>query len=118
MIVNIDVARWSLEELASIEEQKRLWLGASTGEMSSFEEACCGVFDDSGVTRALDKGFLLQNYGSEIVGQFESLNASIQKVPSNLKPSDLIDLPLMDEIRSKAKLILESRMFSDNSNNP
>lgn len=32
MMINIDVLRWSLEELALLEEQKRLWLGASLSE--------------------------------------------------------------------------------------
>ena len=65
--ISLDVLRWRLEELASLEEQKRLWLGASLREMSTFEEACCGVFDDAGVRRAIENGFMLDRYGSEIV---------------------------------------------------
>lgn len=114
-MINIDVLRWSLEELALLEEQKRLWLGTSLSEISSFEEACCGVFDDSGVTRAMDNGFMLESYGSEIVRQFDSLSALIRKVPSNLKPSDLIGLPILVEIRAAAKKLLESGMFADHS---
>lgn len=113
--ISLDVLRWRLEELASLEEQKRLWLGASVREMSTFEEACCGIFDDAGVTRAIENGFMLDRYGSEIVNQFESLDALIQKVPLDLNDNDLISLPILDEIRAAAKHLLESGVFADGS---
>ena len=113
--ISLDVLRWCLEELASLEEQKRLWLGNSPGEMSTFEEAWCGVFNDAGVRRAIENGFMLDCYGSEIVDQFEYLGALLRKVPLDLKPSDQINLPILDEIRSAAKQLLESGAFVEGS---
>ena len=46
-MINLETLRWSLTELASREEQEQLWLGLSKDEMSSFEEATCGLFDDA-----------------------------------------------------------------------
>ena len=113
--ISLDVLRWCLEELASIEEQRRLWLGNAPGEMSTFDEAGCGVFDDSGVTRGIRNGFMLDRYGSEIVNQFESLSALIRKLPPGLKPDEEIEHPIMGQIRATAKRILESGAFDDRS---
>lgn len=112
MSINLDVLRWSLEELASVDEQRRLWLGRAKGEMSSFEEACCGVFDDSRLGLALERGGLRERYGAEVADRFERLSVLTGKVPLDLWPDEQIDLPVMAEIRSLAQAILASPMFS------
>lgn len=99
--------------MASFEEQRQLWLGHRKGEMSSFEETVCGIFDDSGLARAMDKGLLREKYGDEIAQQVEILRRLIHKIPSNLRPSDLIELPIMHQIRESAKSLLETPLFND-----
>ena len=54
--VNIEHVRWALEELSDEREQVRLWLsdGSAGKEVSSFVEAQCILFDDSGLGYALE----------------------------------------------------------------
>lgn len=56
MRVHSELILWALEELSREDEQRRLWL--STGEngaaISSFAEAICQLFDDSGLSDELD----------------------------------------------------------------
>lgn len=109
--INLEVLKWNLEEMASLEEQRQLWLARRKGEMSTFEEACCGIFDDSGLSRAMDKGLVEDYYGNEVAQKVEILNHLIDKVPDNLNPNDLIEHPIMCQIRQAAKEVLESTML-------
>ena len=109
--MNLAMLRSRLEELASLDEQERVWLGNSSDVMSSFEEAVCGVFDDAGITRAMDSGVLRKEFGDEVFDQFRALDALIQKVPVNLAPSDLVSRPLLANIRAASCALLESKMF-------
>ena len=93
-----------LNELSSNEVQERLWLSdGSTGEVSSFEEAICCIFDDGGVTRAMDTKALPNSLAS----LFTELNVLIDKIPSNVHPRVVIDHPAMKEITKIAKSILK-----------
>lgn len=85
----------SLVELSDKDVQERLWLYGGTKEMSSFEEAICGIFDDGGVTKALDRGEL----DPLISILFVRLNALIDKIPTNISPQEQIDHPAMLDIR-------------------
>lgn len=86
---------WALEELSSREEQERLWLSdGSSGEVSSFTEAICGVFDDGGISRALDSNEL----SDELAIRFRELSRLVDKIPQNARPQDQIDHPAMIEI--------------------
>jgi hypothetical protein len=106
-MINRDVLRWCIEELASRDEQERLWLGRSQNEMSSFEEAVCGVFDDSGLTRAFESGYLEKNYSDEFCGKVNELHRAIHSVPEKLRPQEIIDHPRMEKIRILAREMLE-----------
>jgi len=86
---------WALEELASREEQERLCLSdGSSGEVSSFTEAICGVFDNGGVSRALDSNGL----PIELAIRFKELSNYIDKVPQDAPPQEQIGHPAMLEI--------------------
>ncbi len=109
-IINQQLAVWGLEELASREEQERLWLAnGSTDEMSSFEEVICSVFDDSGVSRALDSGKL----SAQLADKFRSLSKLIDKVPQNVPPQQQIDHPAMKAI-SEIALELKEMLTKEN----
>lgn len=106
-MINRDVLRWCLEELASREEQERLWLGRSQSEMSSFEEAVCGVFDDSGLTRTIESGYLEKNYSNQFCRKVNALHLAIHSMPEKLRPQEIIDHPGMEKVRILAREMLE-----------
>ena len=108
MSINKDILRWSLEELANEEEQKRLWLGISKNEMSSFEEARCGVFDDSGLGRLMEKGLVASEYGTLVAEMVSHLSFLLKKMPANIPPHEVISHHLMGEIRTTCLRLLES----------
>ena len=93
----------ALEELANREEQERLWLSdGSSGEVSSFTEAICGLYDDSGLSRALDSGEL----SDELSKRFCELSRRIDRMPQDISPQEQIDHPAMKEISIIAREIL------------
>ena len=57
MLVNAnnDMILESLDELADIQLQERLWIGGEGSELSSLEETICALFDDSCLGMVLDK---------------------------------------------------------------
>ena len=110
MSINKEILRWSLEELASEEEQKRLWLGLSKDVMSSFEEAWCGVFDDSGLARFMEKGLVEIEHGDQIAQMVSHLHSLLKKLPVNAPPIEIISHPLMGEVRKACSRLLESSL--------
>jgi hypothetical protein len=88
-----------LRELAQVEDQRRLWL-ASSGEISSFTEAMCGLFDDTGLGDALQKGDAVFNAGADRT--LRELSAAVSTVDGQLPPGALIDHPLMGRGRALA----------------
>jgi hypothetical protein len=102
--INVLTVVWSLEELASRVEQEKLWLSdGSSGEVSSFTEAICGVFDDGGVSRALDSGML----PNDLAAKFTELSNRIDKIPHYAAPQEQIDHPIMKDISQLATELLE-----------
>jgi len=98
--------RETLSELADLEYQRRVWLGQSPNEVSSFEEAVCQLYDDYDL-----KGFLatrLENIenAAEIREIFESLETSIGAVDESLDPRVLIESPEMNSVRDVARRAL------------
>ncbi|QVL30268.1 hypothetical protein KIH39_15550 [Telmatocola sphagniphila] len=88
----------ALDELGSLEAQNRLWLSdGSSGEISSFEEAICQIFD-AGVTHELET----RQVPAPSYLLFIKLDHLISKVPENMPPKDLISLSIMTEIRDLA----------------
>jgi hypothetical protein len=105
-VINLETLRWSLTELASREEQEQLWLGLSKDEMSSFEEATCGVFDDAGLTRAVDSGYLRRKFSEEINNKVASLSRLVAELPRNVHPREVINHPKMEDVRKLAQELL------------
>ena len=106
-----DRLRWSLEELASREQQEQFWLGRVPGMMSTFEEAWAGAFDDSGLWAVYDEQEFLEEYGGDVVRLIELLRSLLKKVPLNVHPSEIIPLPVLEEIRKVSQQLLQSALF-------
>ena len=98
---------WRLEELASEEQQEKLWLHGNENQMSSFTEAICGVFDDARLTRALETGYLENNFSRELCQKVEKLNQLINLVPEDLPPEKIIKHSKMNAIRALSGELLD-----------
>jgi hypothetical protein len=89
--------------LADYDYQKRVWLCGSGPEMSSLTEAVCGLFDDSGLGDALDKGQSV--YSVEV----DTLLRRILNMTSALDPDQRVAVfsPKMDIMRNLAASALK-----------
>ena len=107
-MINLQLVIWCLEELASRKKQERLWLSdCSSGEVSSFEETVCQLFDDSGVSRELRSGKLRLVFPKRFCDCLEKIDAHIGKVPQQQPPLEIINHPEMEIIRGLCKELLQ-----------
>lgn len=97
---------WGLEELSDRDFQERVWLGKSEDEMSSFVEAVCTTFDDSGLGIALDSEAKRAELPPRLYEMANKLNRLIAKVPQGLSPSEIVNHPAMADVREAAKEML------------
>jgi hypothetical protein len=86
-----------LHELADEGFQQRVWTGRSPTEISSFSEATCGLFDDSGLGDALDKHEIV--FSEEIDRLLRELSVAIHKVYDSGHYSNFVQSPEMDRVR-------------------
>jgi hypothetical protein len=104
--MNMQNLIWGLEELSDLEFQKRVWTGRSDGEMSTFEEAICATFDDSGLGIALDSERKRAELPSALCDVAMKLDSLVKKVPRGLSPMETISHPKMSDVREVAKKML------------
>jgi hypothetical protein len=98
----------ALKELADLGFQRRVWLATGGPEVSSFEEAVCGLFNDTGL------GDLLEKQRSPVFGpesdaklrEIRGLTRHASQSLYSLDPSALIEHPAMKHIRDLAGEIL------------
>lgn len=64
----------ALTELADRSYQERVWAGLAAAEMSSFEECAERLFDDSGLSIALEQGTV---FGVEVDGLLRDLSRNV-----------------------------------------
>jgi hypothetical protein len=98
-----------LRELSSIEEQRRLWLstGENNADVSSFVEAICGLYNDSGLDDLLDAG--LTGYPEPVVERLKKIDALLSRIgETNRHKGDeaKINDPAMAVVRKLAGEIL------------
>jgi hypothetical protein len=97
-VYNRQTILWGLEELIDKDEQIRTWLSnGSTGEVSSFTEAVCTVFD-GGLINALDQNKVPEPY----CALFRALQSLTREIDANASPAEIIDNPVMSKIRETA----------------
>lgn len=80
--------------------------------MSSFEEAQCGVFDDSGLGKMLDRKKVTEEYGAEVEKIASLLRSLCRSAPTNLMPHELISSAQLVEIRKVARKLLETSIVN------
>jgi len=95
-----------LEEWASENEQRRLWLsdGANGAEVSSFTEACEGLLTDTGFGDELDRGRLVFDPSADAM--LKKLRALMSVIDADRAPHQIIADPQMHEVRLLASQLL------------
>ncbi len=94
-----------LTQLSQRNEQIRLWLSDGTsGEVSSFTEAICGIYDDGGVSRALESEALI----GALADSFTELRKLIAEIPENAPPLEIMNHPAMKRIGKLASELRSS----------
>ena len=93
-----------LNELATISEQKRLWLsdGAGGKEVGSFTEACCSIFDDLTVGDLLKQRRLHGATSNKFASLMSRLSILLDSIDETLAPQDIIALQEMNSVRELA----------------
>ncbi len=101
---------WGLEDLSDKSFQKRVWANIDNvdGELSSFTETVCQLFDDTGLGRKLDRDQQLYHVSPENRSKLIRLRRLIASVPHFASQLEIIDHPKMDVIRVLSKEILHS----------
>ena len=94
-----------LRELSNAQFQRRVWLASSGPEVSSFSEAVCQLFDDTGLGDALDRGSPVFSAAAD--STLKNLMQAASRVDRSLSPGSLIDAPQMDLIRNLAAMAIE-----------
>ena len=98
-----------LHELSDEAFQRRVWLASSGPEVSSFSEAICGLFDDTGLSIDLEHGKLPSVFSNEIYEGLRGLGKLVDRAARqfrSLPPTVIIEHPQMQEIRSVAANVL------------
>jgi hypothetical protein len=91
-----------LTELSDESLQRRRWLAEGVDpsgavEMSSFEEAVCGLFDDTGLSGALEKG--ATGFGEDVDRQLRELHKLLNPIDSRRSPKEIMSDPRMARVR-------------------
>lgn len=105
-MINKNLIVENLHILASEKEQRRYWLPNGTNEMSLLDEQACQIFDDAGLTRAVDSGWLARNFSAEFCQKVESLRKALRRLPDDQAPEIIIEHPKMAEVRKLSEELL------------
>ena len=114
--VNNDIILESLEELADIQFQERVWVKGKGPEVSSLEEAICGLFDDSCLGMVLDKqGYV---YNKTIDAEIRQLSNELARIDTTKNIEEIVPCSEWRQIASRAgKLRQRIREFLLKRNN-
>lgn len=105
-MINKQLALWCLENLASRDEQERLWLARTGNETFSLEEAWWGFFGSAGIESAMKSGYLQKTYSKELCRKVEALHNVMRQLPELASPEIVIAHPKMEEVRRIAADLL------------
>lgn len=105
-MINYSLLEESLRELSSEQFQREIWTGQTSQLMSSFTEAVCGVFDDSGLGDSVSTGTAQSALGSDLYRLVEELDCAVSNVDSTDSPLTLIESCEMEIVRRIAHRLL------------
>jgi hypothetical protein len=89
-----------LQELADEKFQHRVWAVSSGPEVSSFSEAICGLFDDTGLGDAIDRG--QDVFGKEADNLLWLIGREAAQIDRRWSPEQLLSSEQLRRIRELA----------------
>lgn len=109
-LIYVDHIREGLTELASEDLQYAVWVDPDDARVGSFVEAICQVWDDSGLSRALEKEpeAVQEMLGSDAVQRLEELDRACLAIDQRLDDAVLIPSPAMDKVQRLAAAALDA----------
>ncbi len=95
--INIPMILNCLNELCDIAYQQRVWLASTGPEISSFTEAVCQLFDDSGLGVELEKNNII--FSESIDTKLRMMQVKLAEINDKQAPLDIINETKMKRIR-------------------
>lgn len=120
-LMNRELILHVLDELSSdADYQALLWSGKIEGVQASFIEAVCGLFNDSGLGRELDRGSLEITYSPALCQLARYLRESLKMIDGDETPEEIVAHLATTWVRETARelrilFLAESRATSDAS---
>ena len=95
----------ALRELADEAYQRQLWLASAGPEVSSLTECISRLWDDSGLSSALESRVAV--YNPEIDDHLRKLDAILGRIDPSRAPEAILEDPQLARARSLARSLLE-----------
>jgi hypothetical protein len=97
-----------LNELADEGFQRKVWLAPDGPKISSFDEAICGLFDDTGLGDLLEKQSppVFTSEIDTILRELDQLSTQASHLFRTMPPASIVDHPKMCEVRCMAAKVL------------
>ena len=105
-----------LRELSDEHLQRRVWLASSGPEVSSFEEAICGLFDDTGLGDAIDGG--QDVFGREADNLLWLIGRKAAQIDRRWSPEQVLASEQLQQIRelaAQASVLVQAIQHDSNS---
>jgi hypothetical protein len=106
-VIYLDNILSGLLELSDLSFQGRVWTGNTPGEMSSFGDVACDLFNGTGLSEALADGTLSDIFGAAAARVIQELESAVDAVDEDLSIEDLISSPEMCRVREFSKRALD-----------
>lgn len=110
MVVNVKQLIEALRKLSDAEYQRRAWLASAGPVVSSFDEQACQVFDDTGLSPAVDTGRRPPELSEQAFAALKDLDRAVSRVEQGAPPERLLEDPRVEQVRmiaARALALLE-----------
>lgn len=91
-----------LNELSDSNIQKELWI-EGIGGISSFTEAICSIFDDSGLAVLMNENGLKD----PLLSKFNELDSLLRQIPEHDAPENIINHPNMKDVKRVSNELIQ-----------
>lgn len=96
----------ALRNLSNADFQRQAWLASEGPVVSSFSEDVCQVFDDTGLTLALDAGKCPPELEEQAFLALQELDVAVRRVDQAAPPERLLRDPRVKEVREISGSVL------------
>ncbi len=101
-MINLEQLIAALQYLSDAEFQRRAWLASEGPVVSSFSEDVSQVFDDTGLSLALNAGRCPPELEERVFTALKELGAAVRRVDQAAPPERLLQDPRVKEVRELA----------------